>query len=159
MELRNLLRACFTPAVLIGTLVIAILLLTSVFLFVGWIRPGPVPGDVGTAVVKMIQAPTDTQQPTEVPVVNTPTPQPVDGQIALGSSVQISGTGGDGLRLRYSPGLESKVRLLGAEGEVYQVLDGPEEVDNYTWWYLESSQDPSRRGWGVAEFLQPAQVP
>jgi hypothetical protein len=159
MGLRNLLRACFTPAVMIGMLLVAILLLAIVFLFVGWVRPGPVPGEAGTAVVKIIQAPTDTQIPTAIPSIVNPTPQPVEDRIVLGSSVQISGTGGDGLRLRYSPGLESKVRLLGSEGEVFDVTDGPEQVDNYIWWYLENPQDQSRRGWAVEEFLQPVQVP
>jgi hypothetical protein len=159
MVLRDLLRACFTPLVMIGTLFVAVSLLAVTFLFVGWARPGPIPGEPGTAVVKVVQAPTETPIPVTDTPLASPTPQPAEGEIFQGGSVQISGTGGEGLRLRYSPGLASKVRLLGAEGEIFQVMDGPEQVDDYTWWYLENLQDRSRKGWAVAEFLKPVQVP
>lgn len=71
----------------------------------------------------------------------------------------IFGTGGDGLRLRYQAGLNSNVRLLGAEGELFEVMDGPETSDGYIWWYLESPDDRTRRGWAVVDFLVPANTP
>jgi hypothetical protein len=81
------------------------------------------------------------------------------GVIAVGAYVQITGTGGDGLRLRTDPGLNSEVRLLGAEAEVFQVNEGPQEADGYTWWYLVGPYDSSRRGWAVANFLAIVQNP
>ena len=73
--------------------------------------------------------------------------------------MQISGTGGDGLRLRTEPGLESEVRMLGLEAEVFQVKDGPREVDGYNWWYLVAPVDTTRRGWAVANYLAVVQNP
>lgn len=157
MGLRNVFRACFTPAVMIGTLLVAGLLLVATFLFVNWTRPGPIPDEPGTAIVNVIQAPTETPAPIIPTALASQTPLPDEGGIYLDGSVQVTGTGGDGLRLRFSPGLNSNVRLLGAEGEIFQVMDGPEQVDGYTWWYLENPQDRTRRGWAVAEFLQPIQ--
>ena len=79
--------------------------------------------------------------------------------IAVGAYVQISGTGGDGLRLRTDPGLDSEVRILGAESEVFQVEDGPKDVDGFTWWYLVGPYDASRRGWAVSNYLSVVQNP
>jgi hypothetical protein len=73
--------------------------------------------------------------------------------------VQISGTGGDGLRLRVEPGLKSEVRILGAEDEVFEVKDGPREADGFTWWYLVGPYDQTRRGWAVSNYLQVVQNP
>ena len=157
MELRRLLRACFTPMVMIGTLFVAVTLLAATFLFVNWTRPGPIPGEPGAALVNIVLAPTETPTPATPTAMVSPTPIPAEGNIYQGGIVQITGTGGDGLRLRFTPGLDSNVRLLGAEGEIFQVMDGPEQVDGYTWWYLENPQDRARRGWAVAEFLKPAQ--
>ena len=139
---------------MIGMLFVALVLLAVTFLFVNWTRPGSIPGEPGTAMVNIVQAPTETPVPVTPTDSVNPTVQLAEGEIFQGGNVQISGTGGDGLRLRYTPGLESNVRLLGAEGEIFMVMDGPEEVDGYTWWYLENPEDRSRRGWAVAEFLK-----
>jgi hypothetical protein len=159
MIVREFFRACFTPVVMIGTILIAGALLVITLLFVGWARPGPIPDEPGTAVVKVIQSPTETPQPVTATSSFLATLQPSDVEIEKGSNVKIIGTGGVGLRLRYSAGLNSNVRLLGAEGEIFQVMDGPEQVDNYTWWYLENPQDRSRKGWAVANFLELVLIP
>ncbi len=87
-------------------------------------------------------------------------PSPSDkGAIALGAYVQISGTGGDGLRLRAGPDLESAILLIGSEAEVFLVADGPIDADGYTWWYLVGPYDESRAGWAVANFLVVVQNP
>ena len=159
MALRTFLRAVFNPWLVFGALGFALFLLALTFLFLSWIRPGPVPGDASQAVIHVIAAPTETPAlPTLTPVTN-PTQAPVQGGVFVGGTVVIAGTGGDGLRLRFSPGLESKVRLLSSEGEIFEIMDGPQEMDGYNWWYLENPQDRTRRGWGVADFLEPAQTP
>lgn len=73
--------------------------------------------------------------------------------------MQIVGTGGDGLRLRTEPGLDSQVRLLGAEAEVFQIREGPQDVAGYTWWYLVAPYDESRQGWAVSNYLALIQNP
>jgi hypothetical protein len=155
MDFRKFYRAIFNPLVFLGGFFLALLLLSGLFLLLGWSRPGPIPGSPGTAVVNIISAPTETLMPATPtsPVEITPDSNE-QGEIVQGSSVEITGTAGAGLRLRFSPGLESAVRMLGAEGEIFQVMDGPQNVDNYTWWYLENPEDRTRRGWGVADFLQ-----
>ena len=89
--------------------------------------------------------------PTEQPII-TPTLQP--GSIGIGIFVQVSGTGGDGLRLRTGPGLTSEMQFLGLDGELFQVGDGPVDQDGYTWWFVVGSYDETRQGWAAAEFLE-----
>jgi len=159
MELRSILRGCITPWVLFGAVLISSLLMAVTFLFIWWTSQGSVPSQPGTAIVHIIAA------PTAIPVLPTPTssinatPQTSDNIILVGTSVIVSGTGGDGLRLRFSPGLESKIRLLAPDGTQLQVMDGPQQMDNYTWWYLENPGDLNQRGWAVADFLSPVPSP
>jgi hypothetical protein len=77
----------------------------------------------------------------------------------VGAFVQVTGTSGDGLRLRAEPGLIGEVRFLGLESEVFQVKDGPRQVDEYTWWFLAAPYDESVQGWAVGNFLALAQNP
>jgi len=159
MELRSILRGCLTPWVLLGAVLISSLLMAVTFLFIWWTSQGSVPSQPGTAIVNIIAV------PTAIPVLPTPTssinatPQTSDNIILVGTSVIVSGTGGDGLRLRFSPGLESKIRLLAPDGTQLQVMDGPQQMDNYTWWYLENPGDRNQRGWAVADFLSPVPSP
>ena len=85
-----------------------------------------------------------------VTVVPTPLPS---GQMGIGAYVQISGTGGDGLRLRASPGTANAPLFLGMESEVFRVTDGPKDEDGFTWWYLVAPYDDNRKGWAVQNYL------
>jgi hypothetical protein len=165
MDTRTLLNWFFHPWVIAGAFIFALLLLAATLAVLVYTRPARVPTGAATAVLNVIQAPTATPIPPTATALVTPSPTvplppaPAEGEIAVGASVQISGTGGDGLRLRTDPGLTSEVRLLGAEAEVFVVKDGPKEVDGYNWWYLEGLYDPTRRGWGVANYLAVVQNP
>jgi hypothetical protein len=159
MDIRTITRSCFSPLVLIGAFFIALLLFSATFLFLSWSRPGPIPDPPGTAVMRIIAAPTETPVPATPTSDIFPTQAQVESRITVGGMVKVVGTGGDGLRLRYSPGLDNQVRLLAAEGENFQIADGPQQVDNYTWWYLENPLDRTRRGWAVADFLEAALNP
>jgi hypothetical protein len=126
------------------------------------IPPGAAPASTGVAIVTVIPAPTRTNPgPADTPVpAATPTlPPPPGGTIALGSLVQVAGTGGDGLRLRVDPGLEEEVRFLGIEAEVFQVVDGPVELDGFVWYLLTAPIDETRRGWAVSNYLVTVQNP
>ncbi len=117
----------------------------------------PVASGNATAVITVIAAPTSTPQPVAT-LLNTATPGAgtpgvVIGGISTGIYVQISGTGGDGLRLRQLPGTGSEVMFMGYEAEVFKVMDGPKELDGYTWWYLTAPYDEARSGWAVSNFL------
>ena len=125
---------------------------------------GLVPSQV-TAVFTVVSAPIETQ-PQLTPIsssILTSTlqlpPSPPPGEIVLGAYVQVTGTGGDGLRLRDQPGLGSRVLLLGSEAEVFRVDAGPQEIDGYSWWYLVGPFDENRQGWAVSNFLKVVQNP
>jgi hypothetical protein len=77
----------------------------------------------------------------------------------VGAYVQITGTGGDGLRLRADPGLEGEVRFLALESEIFQVTDGPRQEGDYTWWFLVAPYDDKVKGWAVANYLTIVQNP
>jgi hypothetical protein len=147
--------------VIVSACLLAVLLAGATLAVIWLTRPQAAPTSPATAVFYMIPAPTFTQPPpTAAPTATTnPTPSlqlppaPAPGVIAVGENVQITGTGGDGLRLRSAPGLQGDVLVLGAESEVFRVNDGPRDADGLTWWYLVGLYDASRHGWAVSNFL------
>jgi hypothetical protein len=95
--------------------------------------------------------------PTIDPALITPTLPP--NTIGIGGYVQISGTEGEGLRIRSAAGLNSNTVFRGEEAEVFVVRDGPQDVDGYTWWYLVAPYDDTRAGWAAADFLAVVPAP
>lgn len=114
--------------------------------------PAPAVGPYGAALT-IIPAPTLTATPEKKIETPTPTSLPSFGGITIGDYVQISGTDGQGLRLRSGPGISNPPRLLGMDAELFQVKDGPKQSDDFTWWYLEAPYDPERSGWAASSFL------
>jgi hypothetical protein len=150
IDFRNLL----TPRVLLGALGVAVVLLVLMFTWVVWSAPPPPNAASVAAVVTLIPAPSATASPQPTATPNPElTPTPPAGQVSVGAYVQISGTEGQGLRLRSTPGLEGEFLFLGYDSEVFIVQDGPRELDGYTWWYLVSNYDEKRAGWAAANFL------
>jgi hypothetical protein len=147
--------------VMIGIVVLTVLLLCATFSFIVWLNPlifKTVPVKPPAFALTVIPAITSTPRylsPTPSPIPLTPlsTSTPIPGIIALNTYVQISGTGGDGLRLRASPGINSDPLFLGNDSEVFLVIDGPSQADGYTWWYLTAPYDQTRSGWAVANYL------
>lgn len=165
MDRSALLRYLFSPWVIGGSILVG-LALTAVVLLALWLsRPGPSAALPATAVMQVIPIPTPTPtQPTPTPTLPpTPVPggapPPPPGDITLGAYVQVTGTGGDGLRMRSEPGLNGNVLFLGLESEVFIVEEGPQSLDGYTWWFLSAPYDPNVRGWAVANYLQAVQKP
>ena len=164
---RHSLRRLIDPWVVVGAVVFGIGLAAAAYALLWFTRPVGTQPQLPTAVLTVIALPTLTPTvPTTTPAATLtpstvpPTALPAGGgDITLESYVQIAGTGGDGLRLRTEPGLESEVRMLGFEAEVFQVRDGPREADDYLWWYLVAPIDESRSGWAVANFLEVVQEP
>jgi hypothetical protein len=165
MKLPDLLRWLLNPWVILGGVVFGIVLFGVVLLVFWFSRPSmPVSGPV-PPIMTVIPAPTATPvppTPTPVPEITpglpTPPPPP-EGMLGEGAYVQVSGTGTDGLRLRQDPGLSGRVLLLALEAEVFVIEGGPQQSDNYTWWYLVAPYDESRRGWAVANYLALVQGP
>jgi len=143
----------FNRWVILGAMaVILILGLVSGLLL--WIfTPARAPVAAPTAAVTMIAAPTSTPLPLPtIETTATPSGQVVEG-IGIGYFVQISGTGGDGLRLRSGAGTTYPQRFIGMDAEVFEVKEGPKEADGFTWWYLVAPYDTNRSGWAASKFL------
>jgi hypothetical protein len=147
----------FNIKVIIGAISITGCLILITLASIGWTKPGPA-RDFGfvPADLTVIPAPSSTPNvtPTSTPdplVAGTATLAP--DQIGLGGFVQITGTEGEGLRLRAQPGLNGAPVSLGYDEEVFEVREGPQEADGYTWWYLVAPYDESRAGWAAADFL------
>jgi hypothetical protein len=165
MSSRSILRAIFSPWVMAGAVALATLLMCATLSLVWLTRPDDAANGPSTAVLSIIQAPTAT------PVINTPTPPaaqasaealppaPLPGAFGLGAYVQISGTEGEGLRLRSAPGLQGKVEFLALESEVFQIRDGPRDADGYTWWFVVAPYDETVQGWAVSNYLKVVQNP
>ena len=165
MDFRALTRWLLDPWLILGAIGFGSLTLVAGLFLLYVTRPAAAPAGLSTAVVTIISVPTATDvPPTATPAgPETPTPPslplPPPGDVSIGAYVQIVGTSGDGLRLRTEPGLDSEVRVLGEETEVFVVTDGPTDTDGYGWWYLESPSDRSRRGWAVSNYLSVVQNP
>ena len=71
----------------------------------------------------------------------------------IGDYVQVSGTGGDGLRLHQEAGVSSDVRYIAIEAQLFLVIDGPIVADGYTWWRLQDPYTDNTVGWGVGNYL------
>jgi len=160
----EMIRRLFSPWVVLGGIGIGILLLAVFLVSIFALRAKPERGKPGTAVLNVIPAPTDTLPAPQPTKTLTPTPielpNPPGGVgVSVGGLVQISGTGSNGLRIRTEPSLQSQVKFLGIESEVFQVKDGPREADGYTWWFLVAPYDETLNGWAVGDYLQVIQNP
>ena len=118
-----------------------------------------------TAILSIIEAPTETpispittQTPTPSPTTSQQLPPP-SGDIKVNNYVQVSGTGGDGLRLHNTAEVSSKVNYIAYEAEVFLVINGPIDADGYIWWELQDPYTDAVVGWGVANYLKVIQNP
>lgn len=147
-------RQLFNRWVILGALIIAGVLILITVIAIGWTTPLRSP-DVGFAPADLtvISAPTATPNVTATATIDPFAPSPTPTGIAIGGYAQITGTEGEGLRIRSSPGLTGEPVFLGFDTEVFLVQDGPREADGYVWWYLVAPYDDNRSGWAAADFL------
>ena len=146
------------PWVIIGAILIASILLLATFLASGSLFSPFQPDFYGEGILTVIPIPTFTATALPTAPVITPTIETQVG-IQIGSYVKITGTEGDGLRMRDDPSLNGKIIYLGIEDEIFLVKDGPKDQDGYLWWYLEAPLNETKNGWAVANFLQLDQSP
>jgi hypothetical protein len=134
------------------------IILTCLALGVGLIIRPNITGPESTPVLTEFPGPTSTWTPadtTETPAATpTSSPPPSSTELDIGAFVAVSGTEGDGLRMRDQPGLEGTIIRLAVESEVFQIEGGPEESDGYIWWYVVNPYDPQINGWVVSNFLR-----
>jgi hypothetical protein len=92
--------------------------------------------------------------PTLPPVVISPTPE----NIAVGKAVVVSSEE-SGLNVRSAPGIQNERLFVADDGEPFSVVDGPTQADGFTWWKIQSPNDPTRAGWAAAVYLELASTP
>ncbi len=142
-----------------GIFVVAGCLLVVTLLSIGWFARHPA-GAEGFVPADLTIIPPSTSTPTaESTTTPAGTATVPPGQIGVGGYVQITGTQGAGLRIRSAPGQSSDTVFLGEESETFQVKDGPQQADGYTWWYIVAPYDTQRAGWAAADFLAPVASP
>jgi hypothetical protein len=164
-NLEGYVKKLFSPWTFIGGFFLGVILFGVLLVLLWGLRPEEGVTPVGTSMIYVIPAPTITLPVPDISATQTPTPEaeipeaPPTGIIVVGSYVQISGTGVDGLRLRAAPGLNQPIKFVGIESEVFRIGDGPRVQDDYTWFYLIAPYDETVRGWAVSNYLLPIQAP
>ena len=153
-------KQLFNRWVILGAILIAGLLLLITAITIGFTSPRQV-SNVGfvPADVTVIAAPTVTSNAPPTPTIDPFAPTAIPTGVALGNYVQITGTDGEGLRIRSEPGLNGAPDFLGYDSEVFIVRDGPRSVDGHVWWYLVAPYDDTRAGWAAADFLSYVPAP
>lgn len=138
-----------------------VLLIISLIIGFGFTAPEQNAPNLQVAEITLIPGPTSTPLilPTATHDSAMGTATPLPGEIAVFTYVQITGTDGDGLRLRAAPGLEGEPQFLGFDTELFQITDGPVDADGYTWWYLLAPYDETRAGWAASDFLEAIEAP
>ena len=139
---------------------LAVVLIGLVFLLIFLSNQGKKPSAVSEQVADITIIPSPTETPT-LPITTeviemTETVQVVlpPGIIGIGAYVQVTGTDGSGLRMRAEPGTNTEVLFIAMDEEVFKVVGGPVEKDDYTWWQLEAPYDQTRTGWSAEPFLE-----
>src|SRR5688572_1569416 len=147
-------RELFTKWVILGALLLAGLLIVITAIAIG-LTTAARPSDPGfsPANLTVIPAPTGTSSAPPTPTIDPFASPTAPAGIAIGNYVQITGTEGQGLRIRAEPGLGGEFQFLAYDAEVFVIQDGPREVDGYVWWYLVAPYDETRVGWAAADFL------
>jgi len=141
-------------------IMLAVVLIGLVFLLIFLSNQGKKPSAVSEQVADITIIPSPTETPT-LPITTeviemTETVQVVlpPGIIGIGAYVQVTGTDGSGLRMRAEPGTNTEVLFIAMDEEVFKVVGGPVEKDDYTWWQLEAPYDQTRTGWSAEPFLE-----
>lgn len=81
--------------------------------------------------------------PTQTPI---PPPSPTPAGLYVGRTARVGNVGTAALLARREPGIQSPVEARFPENAQVQIVDGPVEIDNYTWWRVEGAEG---RGWSA----------
>ena len=135
-------RDLFNKWVILGALFLAGFLILITAISIGLTAASP-NSEVGFAPADLtvIPAPTGTSSAPPTPTIDPFASPTSPSGIAIGNYVQITGTEGQGLRIRAEPGLDGAFQFLAYDSEVFVVQDGPRQVDGYVWWYLVAPYD------------------
>ena len=141
---------------------ITILSVSAIF-FILMLIPAEKETIIPVAEVTFIDAPTSTPIILATWTSTSPPPEVkengTNSGFQIGNYVQISGTEGEGLRIRSGPGRDNSVFFIGMDSELFKIIDGPVENDGYIWWHLEAPYDKTRNGWSVQNYLTIVETP
>ena len=162
--MRKIFSLILNPGLIFGSIFAGVLLVAMSWVLLAITKPTMVETYNITACITTIPfIPTVTPVPAIVPSITPNDNQEGGGTkgkvISIGAYVQVVGTGGKGLRIRSSSGLDGEISFLGLESEIFVVKDGPEESDGYLWWELSAPTDAYRSGWAVQDYLEVVQQP
>jgi hypothetical protein len=119
-----------------------------------WNRVTPLPMPTETAVPAATATLVPTGTPTEMP---TPTTEPSATPVPVlmpGVHAMVSGSGSLQLRLRAGPGLNQELLLTLEDGTRLELLEGPQTVDGFSWWKVET--EDGIQGWAAGDWLVPS---
>lgn len=121
------------------------------------VSDAPVPGIVGSVVLATPEAESAAAEPTAPPAEPAP-----EVALSAGMHVTVANTGGQGIRLRSSPGTSGLTLGIYNDGAPFLVLspggdygDYPVEADGYFWYRIRVVEDPADQlvGWAAGNFL------
>lgn len=147
------------PLSVLAAVIVAGLLLLLGYVLILMVGRENAPGEQPqpSQVITIIPAPTETKIVIVPTSGATATPEaPVllpSGVIGVGVYVKVGRTEGIGLRMRAEASTSADVRFIAMDEEVFKVIGGPAQSDNYTWWQIEAPYDKNRSGWSVDSFL------
>ena len=139
-----------------GILVLAILVFYMVLLLSGSAFNSDVSKtpEAALTVLPAANIPTkDLSLLVQTPTATLPAVPTDQNGFGRGKYVQISGTGGVGLRIREGAGTSFNTNFLANESEVFKIIGGPIDADGITWYQLVAPYDDARQGWASAEYL------
>lgn len=126
----------------------------AVFIILSIGKPGTEAALDSLAQLTVIPAPTVT--PTVPVPLETPNLEvryvSAEG-FSVGAFVQIANTQGAGLKIRPEPGTSGDVSFIASDGDLFTIVDGPDDRNGYSWWKLQGVNDKALSGWGASAFL------
>ena len=141
------------------TLMAVVALLGAFGLGVSVMAAAPTPTPTPTATPTTTRTPTATQTPTasRTPTSTasaTPTASRTPTASPTPPDAVIFNTGGLGVTLRGEPGMTAPALAFLQDGEVIEVVDGPQAVEGALWWQVRTAS--GRVGWVLGDYLATA---
>jgi len=148
---RNDLPDLFNAGTILGAVLVAGGLLVLTLVLIGWTSARQAPA-LGFVPADLTIIPPRQPRPVQQRRRYRPARPHLPGRSA---SVPMcrSRDGGRGLAHPREPGQGGDTVFIGEESEIFQVKEGPQQVDGYTWWYLVAPYDETRAGWAAADYL------
>jgi hypothetical protein len=99
-----------------------------------------------------IPLPATVTPPPPLPTI-APTASLPPGNFAIGSTVQVVGTGTAGLKVHSGPSVTFASRFLAYDGQKFLLKEGPQNADGEEWWHIQDPANPTNEGWAARRFL------